>query len=218
MGNLQAHGSSSRLGSNALTLNIPALAFGVQMAEEKKSEEKKQEKEKPQGKRESNQRLTSIVRIAGKDVNGSFSIARAIDSVRGIGKNMANAISYNLKTKVGIDPSTEIGKLNEEDMAKLEAVIKDPQKYGVPEFMLNRLKDFDTGKNMHIVGNDLIFANRQDISRDIALRTWRGSRHQYGQKVRGQHTRSTGRTGTTMGVTKKSAQKPGAAAKPAAKK
>ena len=34
----------------------------------------------------------------------------------------------------------------------------------------------------------------------------RGFRHQYGQKVRGQKTRSTGRTGSTVGVVKKSLQ------------
>ena len=70
----------------------------------------------------------------------------------------------------------------------------------------------ETGKNIHIVSNDLIFNTRQDVSRDVANGTWRGFRHQYGQKVRGQHTRSTGRTGATVGVTK---SKAAAAAGPA---
>ncbi len=191
-------------------LNIPALAFGVQMAEEKNT----QSNEKQHGRKESSARLTSVIRISGKDVNGSLSVERAIDSVKGIGRDMARAMSYALENKLEIDPKDEIGSLSEENITKLEALIKDPQKYGIPRFMLNRNKDFETGKDMHVVGNDLIFANRQDVSRDVALRTWRGSRHQYGQKVRGQHTRSTGRTGATMGVTKKQNVKPGA---PAAK-
>ena len=70
----------------------------------------------------------------------------------------------------------------------------------------------ETGKNIHVVSNDLIFNTRQDVSRDIANGLWRGFRHQYGQKVRGQHTRSTGRTGATVGVTK---SKAAAAAGPA---
>lgn len=77
----------------------------------------------------------------------------------------------------------------------------------------------------------MTFAVRQDINRDISIRTWRGYRHQHGQKVRGQHTRSSGRTGATVGVMKKAAKqmlaasqqkegaKPAAApAAPAAKK
>ncbi|MCL5101934.1 MAG: 30S ribosomal protein S13 [Candidatus Marsarchaeota archaeon] len=184
------------------------------MSEEKNT----QSGEKQHGKKEGGARLTSVIRIAGKDVNGSLSVERAIDSVKGIGRDMARAMSHVMETKLNIDPSVEIGSLDEQEMAKLEGLIKDPAKYGIPKFMLNRNKDFETGKDLHVVGNDLIFANRQDISRDVTLRTWRGVRHQYGQKVRGQHTRSTGRTGATMGVTKKALQKPGAAAKPSDKK
>ncbi len=196
-------------GFKCLKLNIPALAYGVKMAEEK--EKNAQGSEKQHGKKEPSSKLTSIIRIAGKDVNGSYSVVRAIDSVKGIGNNMAKAMSHAVEDKLGMDPYAEIGSLDDESIAKLEALIKNPEKYGIPTFMLNRNKDFETGKDLHIVGNDLIFAKRQDIGRDVTLRTWRGSRHQYGQKVRGQHTRSTGRTGTTMGVTKKSAQKPGSA-------
>jgi small subunit ribosomal protein S13 len=47
---------------------------------------------------------------------------------------------------------------------------------------------------------------RQDIEDMIKQQTYVGFRHQYGQKVRGQRTRSTGRTGATVGVTKKKIQ------------
>lgn len=175
------------------------------MAEEKNA----QGAEKQHQKKESDQRTTSIIRIAGKDVNGELSIARAIDEVRGIGNNMASAMSIAIRGKLGIDTSIAIGSLSEEQMNSIETLIKEPSKYGIPNYILNHRKDFETGKDLHIVGNDLIFANRQDIAREVTLRTWRGARHQYGQKVRGQRTRSTGRTGATMGVTKK-AVKPGA--------
>ena len=45
------------------------------------------------------------------------------------------------------------------------------------------------------------------IERDKTTYTWRGFRHTYGQKVRGQRTRSTGRTGMTVGVLRKSIMK-----------
>ena len=59
---------------------------------------------------------------------------------------------------------------------------------------------------MHMIGVDLTVKNRQDVDNMIRIQAWRGHRHQYGQKVRGQRTRSTGRTGATMGVMKKSAE------------
>jgi small subunit ribosomal protein S13 len=106
-----------------------------------------------------------------------------------------------------------VGSLDEAQIAQIENLIKDPVSVGIPTYLINRNKDAETGKNLHMVSNDLIFTTRQDISRDIANKTWRGYRHQYGQKVRGQATRSTGRTGITVGVTKKSVQQ----AKPAPK-
>jgi small subunit ribosomal protein S13 len=82
-------------------------------------------------------------------------------------------------------------------------VIKTPSQYGVPSYILNRNKDMETGLTVHNTGSDFLFATRQDVNRDITMKVWRGFRHQYGQRVRGQHTRSTGRTGATVGVTKK---------------
>jgi small subunit ribosomal protein S13 len=54
---------------------------------------------------------------------------------------------------------------------------------------------------------------RQDIDHEKESNTWKGYRHAYGQKVRGQRTRSTGRTGMTVGVLRKAVlAKAGAAA------
>lgn len=168
-----------------------------------KPKEQKRVASGPGSQRKEARAPTSIVRLAGKDVNGSLSLRRAMDEVRGIGPNMASALSHAIETRLGIPSSTTLGSLNEQQVAQVESVIKNPAANGVPVYMLNRRKDHETGKDLHLVSNDLIFAGRQDVSRDVALRTWRGFRHQFGQKVRGQHTRSTGRTGTTVGVIKK---------------
>jgi len=81
--------------------------------------------------------------------------------------------------------------------------------------MLNRRKDKDSGKNVHIIMNDLEFANRQDVEGEKKMYTWKGYRHAYGQKVRGQKTRNTGRTGMSLGVMRKTIIAAGAAAKAA---
>jgi|SRR5271157_4291299 len=188
------------------------------------AEEKQEKQERPKSRGDSVSGASSIIRLVGKDVNGALSIERAIDQVKGIGANMAHALSFEIESKLGISKSTSIGSLNEQQIAGVEKIIKDPASAGVPAYMLNRNKDMDTGSVLNLSGNDLIFAVRQDINRDVNARTWRGFRHQYGQRVRGQHTRSTGRTGVTVGVTKKAVklaqaaalQKDGGAAKGAA--
>ncbi|MGC9099322.1 MAG: 30S ribosomal protein S13 [Candidatus Micrarchaeia archaeon] len=148
----------------------------------------------------------TIVRIAGRDINGNFKIAKALMQVKGIGSTMAQAIANVAMARFGIGPSTKIGSLPEEKVSSLESIMKNPEKFGIPRYLLNRRSDRETGVDMHLIGSDLTVKVRQDIDNDIKLQTWRGFRHQYGQKVRGQKTRSTGRTGATVGVTKKAAQ------------
>lgn len=145
----------------------------------------------------------SIIRIAGRDIDGALSLERALSRVKGIGTNMSHALSHSIEVKLNIPKSSKIGELTEKQVADIEGVIKSPESFGVPKYMLNKPKDNETGKDMHYVGNDLTFNTRQDVNREINNRTWRGFRHQYGQRVRGQHTRSTGRTGATVGVMKK---------------
>ncbi len=179
-------------------------------------QQQKEKKEKPQQQQEHKEgaaptkkgqkgpeRATSIVRLAGKDVNGSLNLERALDQVKGIGPTFSHSAVFAIETKLNIPKSSNLGSLTEEQIESIENLLKNPAQFGIPKFLLNRQKDSETGKDTHLVSNDLIFATRQDVGRDINNRTWRGHRHQYGQKVRGQRTRSTGRTGTTVGVIKK---------------
>lgn len=169
---------------------------------EQKGEQKEKETKKAAQQRE-DKKLVSIVRLAGRDVNGSLNLERALSRVKGVGPSLSHSLVFAIEGKLGIPKSTTLGALSEEQIESIEGLLKDPNKFGVPKFLLNRQKDTETGKDIHLVSNELLFATRQDISRDITLRLWRGHRHQYGQKVRGQRTRSTGRTGTTVGVIKK---------------
>lgn len=174
------------------------------MADEKSADGQENAPQKKRDQKEQRSRKAStIVRLAGRDVDGSLSIDRAIRNVKGIGFAMANAMSNILEKEQHIDRSTEIGSLSEQQVSALESIMYHPENHGMLKFMLNHRKEFETGKDIHQIGNDLTFGVRQDITREINLRTWRGYRHQYGQKVRGQHSRSTGRTGATVGVMKK---------------
>ena len=69
--------------------------------------------------------------------------------------------------------------------------------------MLNRRKDYATGQDIHLTGSDLVLTIKSDIDRMKKIKSWKGIRHALGLKVRGQRTRTTGRGGRTIGVTKK---------------
>lgn len=157
---------------------------------------------KPPRRKEEN-RATTILRLAGKDIDGSLSVERALSQIKGIGFTLAHSMSHQIEKELGIERTTPISSLDDKQIAGIDSIIKNPGDHKIPLFMLNKRKNMETGTDMHYVGNDLIFSTRQDITRDVQLKTWRGMRHQYGQKVRGQRTRSTGRTGATVGVTKK---------------
>ena len=55
---------------------------------------------------------------------------------------------------------------------------------------------------MHLVTSDIAFNVRNDIEREKSVFSWRGYRHMFGLKVRGQRTRCTGRKGGAVGVAK----------------
>jgi small subunit ribosomal protein S18e len=54
-----------------------------------------------------------------------------------------------------------------------------------------------------VFANGLDFKIREDLDRLRKIRCHRGLRHYWGVRVRGQHTKTTGRRGKTVGVSKK---------------
>jgi small subunit ribosomal protein S13 len=147
----------------------------------------------------SSQEFRHIVRILGSDSSGTLKVSYAVSSVKGVSLSLANAI---LK-KAGISPNMRAGFLTESDISKVEDIIKDPVKYGLPTWLFNRRKDVETGKDMHLISADLVLKSKTDIDDAKNIRSWRGYRHAYGLKVRGQRTKTTGRSGKSLGVKKK---------------
>ena len=179
---------------------------GEKPKEEKKKEEKKFEK-KPVKKLIEGVR--GLVRVAEVDLPGERKIPNALLRIKGVGQSLANAIPQ----AAGIDSNLMIGSLTEEQVAKLETVIKNPLEYGIPAHMLNRKKDPQLGYDRHIVSSELILTNKSDIDLMKKTRSYKGIRHELGLPVRGQRTRSSFRTGARVGVVKVTAK---AAAKPTA--
>lgn len=142
----------------------------------------------------------------GTDAEGTLKTVYALTKIKGVSLSLSNAI---LK-KAGVNPDLRVGFLTETEVNKIEEVIKEPTRYGLPNWLFNRRKDAETGKDTHIISADLMLKTKTDIDQAKGIRSWRGYRHAYGLKVRGQHTKTTGRAGKALGVKKKTLQqKPG---------
>jgi small subunit ribosomal protein S13 len=168
------------------------------MVKKTEKQEKKHIKTK-----EENESFRGIVRIAGKDVKGEVKLKRALTSVRGISHTLAVVAANVLHKELSIDPNSRIGDLSEEQIEKIDKILYSLQDYGVPKYLMNRRTDFVSGTDKHVIMNDLIFETGQDVDREKKAYSWIGHRHTYGQKVRGQKTRNTGRTGMAVGVLRK---------------
>jgi small subunit ribosomal protein S13 len=154
------------------------------------------------------QEYRHILRIMGTDVPGTMKTSYAVAHIRGVSSSLSNAV---LK-KAGVNGDLRVGFLTDSDVSKIEEVVKDPAKYSIPAWMFNRRKDSETGKDTHLLSADLALKIKTDIDQAKEIRSWRGYRHAYSLKVRGQHTKTTGRQGKSLGVKKKTLlQKPGAA-------
>lgn len=154
------------------------------------------------------QEYRHILRIMGTDVPGTLKASYALEEIRGVSFSLSNAI---LK-KAGVNPDLRAGLLTESDVSKIEDIIREPAKYNLPIWLFNRRKDTETGKDMHLLSADLVLRTKMDIDQAKEIRSWRGYRHAYGLKVRGQRTKTTGRAGKALGVKKKTLmQRPGGA-------
>jgi len=132
-------------------------------------------------------------------VDGNAKLEFGLTQIKGVGKRFAQAV---VRT-ANIDPDTRIGALSEKEVSQLEDVVINPVENGMPEFLVNRRKDLKSGKDRHVLGNQLEITVKRDIDRMKKIKSYKGIRHQLGLKVRGQRTKSTGRHGLVIGVQRK---------------
>tara|TARA_B110000014_G_C20105744_1_gene581389 strand:- start:1770 stop:2144 length:375 start_codon:yes stop_codon:yes gene_type:complete len=121
-----------------------------------------------------------------------------LTSVKGVGVRTALAICEI----AGIDKNKLGGHLTDAEQEKIrEAIETYPTE--VPLWMLNRQRDIETGDELHLFSMDVGMTQTDDIARLRATKAYRGLRHAARKRVRGQRTRSNGRTGLTLGVQRK---------------
>jgi len=140
-----------------------------------------------------------VVRLAGTGLDGTKKVPYALKGIKGVGIRLGHAIVK----AAGIDPEARLGELSDGELRKIEEVLSDPLGHGIPTWLLNRRRDPQTGRDLLLIGPDLDLRVKADIDLMKEIRSWKGVRHAQGLKVRGQRTRTTGRTGKAVGVSRR---------------
>ncbi|XP_015765962.1 PREDICTED: 40S ribosomal protein S18 [Acropora digitifera] len=123
----------------------------------------------------------------------------ALTNIKGVGRRYANIVCK----KADIDMNKRAGELTDDEVERVVTIMQNPRQYKIPDWFLNRQKDIRDGKYSQLLSNNLESKLREDLERLKKIRAHRGLRHYWGLRVRGQHTKTTGRKGRTVGVAKK---------------
>merc|ERR1719206_1712452 len=145
------------------------------------------------------EKFQHILRILNTNIDGKRNITFALTSIKGVGKRFATQVCK----KADVDITKRAGELTEEEVEKVVTIMRNPRTYKIPDWFLNRQKDIKDGKYTQVMSNSLETKLREDLERMKKIRAHRGLRHYWGLRVRGQHTKTTGRRGRTVGVSKK---------------
>lgn len=142
-----------------------------------------------------------LVRVASTDLDGSKAILFALTKIKGVSIMFSNAVlsvSHVPKDK-------QTGTLADKEVEELNTIFSEPTKFGIPEWMFNRRKDYETGEDKHLISANLTFTQDNDVKRLKKIKSNRGMRHAWGLPLRGQRTKSNFRKskGKLSGARKK---------------
>jgi small subunit ribosomal protein S18e len=141
-------------------------------------------------------RLTLVLQT---NVDGKQKIVYALTKIKGVGRRYSQLVVR----KADVDSSKRAGELTSDELERVVNILQNPTQYKIPSWFLNRQRDIVDGKDSHILANGVDSKLRDDLERLKKIRAHRGLRHYWGLRVRGQHTKTTGRRGRTVGVSKK---------------
>merc|ERR1712113_153811 len=143
--------------------------------------------------------FTHILRLHNTNIDGKVKVPFALTSIKGVGRRFA----FLVCKMAMIDVHKRVGELTADEQQRLLTVMNNPRQFKIPDWFLNRQKDHKDGKFKQLISSQVDQHLREDIERMKKIRLHRGLRHYWMLRVRGQHSKTTGRRGRTVGVAKK---------------
>ncbi|MEM3481030.1 MAG: 30S ribosomal protein S13, partial [Candidatus Korarchaeum sp.] len=104
--------------------------------------------------------LKRVVRLLNTTLDGTKPVLVSLTNVKGISYTLATAILR----KAGVNPTKRLGELTEEEYSRIEDVVNDPEKYGIPWWLMNRQKDYRSNESTILIGDDVNWYVTQDIN------------------------------------------------------
>ncbi|ETS61108.1 hypothetical protein PaG_05056 [Moesziomyces aphidis] len=139
------------------------------------------------------------VPLLNTNVDGKIKVQYALTQVKGVGRRYANIVCK----KADIDLGKRAGELNSDELERIVTILQNPAEFKIPAWFLNRQRDIVDGKSSQLLSNNIDSKLRDDLERLKKIKAHRGIRHYLGLRVRGQHTKTTGRRGRTVANKKK---------------
>ena len=163
---------------------------------ERKGAPKEVKKDAPKAK-ETGPEIRHIVRIANTDLEGKRSVQYGLIGIKGISRRTAKIITVNAT----VDPTAILGYLSDAEIDRLQSSVDNVSTI-LPVWMVNKQNEIMSGEDRHLIGTDVLLGLNEDLNTMKKMRSYKGLRHDRGLRVRGQRTRSTGRRGRTVGVSR----------------
>lgn len=150
---------------------------------------------------EQKKKFKYIIRVANTDIDGKKAIYHSLRKIKGVDYMFSSAICNLLN----LDKNSITGELDDGVIKKLDEAIRNPHRFNIPLWMMNRRKDNYDGLDKHLVMGDLKFTGDNDKKRLQRIKSYRGLRLAWGLTVRGQRTKSNFRRnkGKGLGVKRK---------------
>ncbi|CAL5353787.1 unnamed protein product [Camellia sinensis] len=128
-----------------------------------------------------NEEFQHILRVQNTNVDGKQKIMFAMTSIKGIGRRFANIVCK--KADVDMNKSAELlgnvwdllsgtpifsnraGELSNQEIDNLMTIVANPRQFKIPDWFLNRKKDYKDGKFSQVTSNALDMKLRDDLER-----------------------------------------------------
>ena len=145
--------------------------------------------------------IRDMVRVKQTDLDGNKHTWVALTKIKGVGESLSMAVCK----VAGIDSTTKLGRLTDDQIQKIEEIFDNPLNNNIPSWLLNRRNDYDEGVDKHLLTGDLDYTKSGDLRRLQKIKSYRGLRLQWGLTVRGQRTKAhfRKRSKKTIGVKRK---------------
>ena len=150
------------------------------------NEQKKNVKPEAQAQSQEDKEFKHLVRVMSTDVKGHKQVLFALSKIKGVSIMLSNAVCRKAKVPI----NKKAGYLTDSEVKALENVFSNLSKMGIPAWMYNRRRDYETGEDKHLLLANLDFSREMDIKRKKKTKSYVGLRHQWGLPVRGQKTKS----------------------------